>query len=245
VIVRLPGTYAPQHDTELLISTLRASGLAQGRRVLDICTGTGAVALAAAAAGASSVTAVDLSHRAVASARLNSRLGRADIMVRRGDLFAPVVGQRFDLVVCNPPYVPAATQRMPRHRRGRCWDAGCDGRALVDRVCLGVADVLAPGGSILITHTAVIDVQRTIHLLARQGLSAHVAATRLVPFGPVMSARTDLLLARGMIRPGARVEEVVVVQAITLTSAPAAGGTPWGCALQETDSTVVSDRLAG
>jgi release factor glutamine methyltransferase len=183
----------------------------------------------------------------VASARLNSRLGRAGIVVRRGDLFAPVVGERFDLVVCNPPYVPAATQHLPRHRSARCWDAGCDGRALVDRVCLGVADVLAPGGSILVTHTAVIDVGRTLDLLARQGLAAQVVATRQVPFGPVMSARTDLLQARGMIRPGMRAEEVVVVRATALTAPTRSSGLRWMSPLEdgETAAAVDVDRLAG
>ena len=244
--MRLPGTYPPQHDTELLISALRASGLARGGRVLDVCTGTGAVAVAAAAAGASSVTAVDLSHRAVTSAWLNSRLGRAAIVVRRGDLFTPVVGQRFDLVVCNPPYVPAATPRRPRHRIGRCWDAGCDGRALVDRVCLGVPDVLAPGGSILMAHTAIIGVGRTLDLFARQGLAAQVVATRRVPFGPVMRARTELLLAEGMIRPGARAEEVVVVQATALTASTMPLGTSWMNPPEDTQATGLDgDRLAG
>jgi release factor glutamine methyltransferase len=217
--VRLPGTYAPQDDTALLIATLIASGLARGRHVLDICTGTGAVAVAAAAAGARSVTAVDLSHRAVVSARMNSVLMRSCIDVRRGNLFAPIAGETFDLVLCNPPYVPAATDRLPRHLCSRSWDAGRDGRALVDRVCLGVADVLRPGGKILMTHTAVIDADRSCALLDQQGFDARILATRRVPFGPVMNARADLLAAQGMIRPGQRVEELVVLEATLTTTA--------------------------
>ena len=211
--MRLPGTYAPQHDTDLLISALRASGLARGCRVLDICTGTGAVAIAAADMGAASVTAVDLSHRAVMSARVNSLLQRAGMDIRRGDLFAPIAGERFELVVCNPPYVPAARQRLPRHTRGRSWDAGRDGRALVDRVCEGVADVLLPGGTVLLTHSVVIDVGRTVELLSRQGFETRIVASRRVPFGPVMNSRSDLLAAQGLIRWGERDEEVVVVEA--------------------------------
>jgi release factor glutamine methyltransferase len=245
VIARLPGTYAPQDDTALLISTLRESGLACGRRVLDICTGTGAVAVAAAAAGAASVTAVDLSRRAVASARLNSMLARAEIDVRCGDLFAPVAGRTFDLVVANPPYVPAATEKLPRHRNGRSWDGGCDGRALVDRICRGARDVLSTGGMVLMTHTAVIDADHTLGLLAEQGFEARVVARRALAFGPVMRARADLLAARGLIGFDQRVEEIVVVEA-TLPALNAVVGLPQKATAGDTDSRTASqDRLAG
>ena len=79
------------------------------------------------------MTAVDVSARAVLTARLNSALHHARLSVRRGDLFAPVRGRRFGLVLANPPYVPAATDALPRHRAGRSWDAGTDGRAVLDR----------------------------------------------------------------------------------------------------------------
>src|SRR4051812_21821111 len=149
MLLRLPGTYPAQGDTRLLADTLESRGLALGRRVLDVGTGGGALALAAVRAGASAVTAVDLSLRSVLTARLNSRLHRAKVEVRQGDLFAPVLGQRFDLVVANPPYVPAASEMLPRHRAARCWDAGHDGRAVLDRICEGVPDVLSEDGVLL------------------------------------------------------------------------------------------------
>lgn len=211
--MRLPGIYPPQHDTDLLIRALQTSGLASARRVLDMCTGTGAVAVAAAALGASSVTAVDLSHRAVVNAWANSLLRRADVDVRRGDLFAPIAGETFDVLVCNPPYVPAPSERLPRHRRGRSWDGGRDGRTLVDRVCRGAAAVLRPGGTVLLTHTAVIDADRTLDLFSAEGFDTRVVATQQIPFGPVMRARTEVLAARGLIRLDERAEEIIVIAA--------------------------------
>ena len=65
-LVRPPGVYHADSDTSLLIDVLRAGGYAVGRRVLDVGTGTGALALAAARCGAASVTAVHLSLRSVA-----------------------------------------------------------------------------------------------------------------------------------------------------------------------------------
>jgi release factor glutamine methyltransferase len=85
----------------------RAGVVAKSDRVLDVGTGSGLLAISAALAGARHVTAVDLNAAAVLAARLNASLyglaGR--VRVTQGDLFEPVMGQRFDLITCNPPYL--------------------------------------------------------------------------------------------------------------------------------------------
>lgn len=213
MLLRPPGVYRAESDTEMLTEAMRRGGFALGRDVLDIGTGSGALAVAAARSGAESVTAVDLSLRSVVATWLNSRLHGAPVTVHRGDLFAPVAGRRFGLVVANPPYVPAATDALPRHRKARCWDAGPDGRALLDRICAGVPDVLAPDGDVLLVHSAVCDTALTLDALSRVGLVAQVLARATVPFGPVMRARAALLESRGLIRPNQSFEELVVVGA--------------------------------
>jgi release factor glutamine methyltransferase len=221
MLLRPPGVYRAQSDTEVLVDAMTRGGYAVGRHVLDLGTGAGAIALAAARAGAASVTAVDLSLRSVLATRLNClrqrarrRLARSEVAkldVRRGDLFGPVHGRRFDLLVANPPYVPAESDVLPRHRRARCWDAGVDGRALLDRICAGAADAVAPGGHVLVVHSALCGAQRTVDALAAAGFSADVLSRASIPFGPVMRSRAALLEARGLIAPGERVEELVVV----------------------------------
>ncbi len=213
MLLRPPGVYRADGDTWLLIDVMRRGGYAAGRHVLDIGTGAGALALAAARAGAVTVTAVDLSLRSVIATRLNSRLHRAPVTVRRGDLFAPVAGQRFDLIMANPPYVPAATDVLPRHRISRCWDAGLDGRAVLDRICIEGPALLAPDGMLLLVHSAVCDDDTTVSRLADAGLDAEVLARATVPFGPVMRARVTMLQARGLVEPGQRDEELVVIGA--------------------------------
>lgn len=208
---RAPGVYRAQSDTEVLIDVMQRGGYAEGRHVLDVGTGSGAIALAAARAGAASVTAVDLSARSVAAARLNARLAGLDIDIRRGDLFAPLTGRRFDLVVSNPPYVPAATDRLPRHTRARCWDAGVDGRTLIDRICAGAADVLTPDGQILLVHSALCGTQATVDALGDAGFVPSVLSRVTIPFGPVMQGRAAMLEQRGLIAEGERFEELVVV----------------------------------
>lgn len=208
-----PGVYRAEGDTELLIEMTREGGFARGRDVLDVGTGSGALALAAARSGAASVTAVDLSLRSVVTTWLNSRLHGARVAVRRGDLFGPVAGRRFGLVMANPPYVPAESTRLPRHGMGRCWDAGPDGRVLIDRICAEVRHVLAPGGDVLLVHSAICGVDPTLSALERAGLVPRVVTTATVPFGPVMRSRAAMLESRGLIRPGQREEELVVVGA--------------------------------
>jgi release factor glutamine methyltransferase len=209
LLIRPPGVYRVDRDTALLTEVLRDR--VRGRHVLDVGAGTGALAIAAARAGAASVTAVDLSRRSAAATWLNSRLHRAPVSVRCGDLFTPVRGQRFDVVVANPPYVPAPTQDPARYRMARCWDGGHDGRLLLDRLCSGLPDVLTADGTALIVHSEVCGEQATTAAMTAVGLDAGVVARATLPFGPVMQARAALLEGRGLISPGQRSEEIVVV----------------------------------
>jgi release factor glutamine methyltransferase len=124
-----------------------------------------------------------------------------------------VVGKSFDLILANPPYVPAATNMLPRHRITRCWDGGLDGRAVLDRICTGGPALLVLGGLMLLVHSAVCDDDVTLRRLAGAGLHAEVLARATVPFGPVMRLRAAMLEARGLVQPGQRDEELVVIGA--------------------------------
>jgi release factor glutamine methyltransferase len=212
MLLRPPGVYRAESDTAVMIDAMRRGGYAACRHVLDVGTGSGAIALAAARAGAASVTAVDLSLRSVLAARANSLVHGAGIDVRHGDLFAAVRGRTFDLVVANPPYVPAATAVLPRHRKARCWDGGVDGRTVLDRICAGAADAVAPGGHVLLVHSVLCGPQATIDALTASGFTASVLSRATIPFGPVLRARAAMLEARGLIDPGQRTEELVVVE---------------------------------
>jgi release factor glutamine methyltransferase len=210
LLLRPPGVYRVDHDTHLLADAL--GDRVRDRSVLDVGTGTGALALAAARAGAAEVTAVDLSRRSALAARLNARLHRAPVTVHRGDLFEPVRGRRFDVVIANPPYVPARRRTPARYTLARCWDAGHDGRLLLDRIANGLPDVLAPGGRALLVHSAVCGERETLDSLTAAGMDAAVVARAVIPFGPVMRARAALMVRRGLIEPGQGVEEIVVVE---------------------------------
>jgi release factor glutamine methyltransferase len=178
---------------------------------LELCTGSGAVALEMAAAGAG-VTAIDVSRRSVATVRLNAVLRGLRVRALRGSLFAPVAGETFDLIATNPPYVPAPTDDLPEHGARRAWDAGRDGRALIDPICDGAAAHLKPGGSILIVHSSLCGTDATLTRLRAAGLNAEVVARHRGPLGPLMLARVEQLEAGGALQPGEREEDLVVIR---------------------------------
>ena len=209
-LTRLPGVYRPQHDTSLLAGALTEAGISPGASVLDIGCGTGALSIAAARTRPRSITAVDVSRRAVVAALVNTALRGVRAEVRHGDAFDTVAGRTFDLVLANPPYVPGKRAR-PRGRH-RAWDAGVDGRAVLDRLCANAPLLLAPGGSLLVVHSGLCDEDRTLHQLRGGGLKALVVVRADVPFGPVMRARRWELLELGLIEPGQKTEELVVIR---------------------------------
>lgn len=213
LLMRLPGVYRAQHDTSLLRFVLRRFGRAAGRSVLDVGSGTGALGIEAFRAGAASVTSVDLSRRSVLTSWLNTRLHGIPATVRQGDLFAPVLPRRFDLVLANPPYVPAPALLPPRHRMARCWDAGPDGRFLLDRICAGAPSVLSEDGVLLLVQSELADEQATLDRLEKAGLVPAVLARGRIPFGPVLRSRAPALRARGLLAPDQTEEELVVIEA--------------------------------
>lgn len=207
-----PAVYVPQEDTYLLAEALRDEGVGPDMDVLDVGTGSGALALLAARMGAR-VTATDISWRAVAAARVNAARTRQRIRVCHGDLATPLRGRRFDLVLSNPPYVPTPQPRPPAGGADRAWNAGHDGRQIVDRVCAGAPHVLAPDGVLLMVHSALCGVERTLRRLSRAGLTGTVTHREYVPFGPVIGERLPWLRARGLVEEGEEKEELVVIRA--------------------------------
>lgn len=212
-LVKPPGVYRPQGDSYLLRDTLLTAPVPAGASVLDLGTGTGLLAVAAARSGAGRVCAVDTSRRAVLAARCNARLRGQPVHVRHGDLRRPPPGGPFDVVTANPPYVPCPRAGAGAGRRARAWDAGDDGRLYLDPLCRMMPGLLAPGGTFLLVHSVLCGPQRTLRLLREAGLKAAVVARRRQPFGPVLDARAPWLEERGLIAPGQREEELVVVRA--------------------------------
>jgi release factor glutamine methyltransferase len=217
--IRVPcGVYAPQEDSALLIDALRATGRVPGSRVADLCSGSGVVALAAAAEGAASVAAFETSRRAVACARANAAAVGLDLKVHRGSWSRAVEFKPFDLITCNPPYVPfdedADEEPIPADAGPEtAWNAGRDGRQVLNPLCERAPQLLADGGTILIVHSEFADVDSTVNGLRASGLHANVVAEQWIPFGPVLKARARWLEHVGLLEAGRRQERLAVVRA--------------------------------
>jgi release factor glutamine methyltransferase len=202
----------PPNDSLLLASQLRQEALKQDASVLDLCSGSGILAIVAAQCGASRVTAVDISRRAVFATRLNARLNRVQVNAVRGNLFDAVPGQRFDLIASNPPYLPSASDELPDGGAHRAWDAGWRGRAFLDRICAEAHNHLTPGGVLLLVHSSLSGEQETVRELSARGYEVRIAARRRGPLGPRMRARAPMLRERGLLS-GGDCEDLVVVRA--------------------------------
>lgn len=146
------------HIAELVPDGLRAWVPPGGpRRVLDLCTGSGCLAiLAALAYPRARVDASDVSAAALAVARRNLaayRLGRR-VRIVRSDLFAALGPARYDLILCNPPYVPAREmRRLPpeyRYEPALALGSGADGIDFVRRLLAQAHRHLAPRGALVV-----------------------------------------------------------------------------------------------
>ena len=205
-----PGVYRPQTDTRLLGRAMRREGVGAETDVLDLGTGSGMLAVEAARLGGR-VTAVDISWRAVAATWLNAMLNGQTLSVCHGDLATAVPDRRFDLVISNPPYVPAPGP-LPTRGRARAWDAGTNGRLLIDRICDTAPRVLRPTGTLLMVHSHLCGTGTTLTRLTEAGLRAEVVDRARLPFGRVLRSRLSWLREQGLTADGTT-EELVVIRA--------------------------------
>jgi release factor glutamine methyltransferase len=230
-LLPIPGVFQPLSDSWMLAEQLRREPLRPEAAVLDLCAGSGLLAVTAALGGASSA-AVDVSRRALVSVRLNAALNGVRVEALRGDLFGPVAGRRFDLIVSNPPYLPAPEPAVPRRGPARAWDAGLRGRHFLDRICAEVAGYLKPGGALLLIHSSVCGEEETLSALAGRGLAPSVAFRHRGPLGPRLGGRVDWLREQGLLLEHDQ-EDVIIVRAPApariprrSAMAPPAGGVP-------------------
>lgn len=159
-----PGVLIPRPDTETLVENVlqmaRHTVGMDSPRVLDLCTGSGCIALAIAQnLKSANVIASDISDKAAALAQRNAeRLGLAErVRVLKGDLFEPlsqlVDVQPFDLIVSNPPYIPAAQiPQLDRNVRDyeplAALDGGLDGLTIHRRILAEAPQRVVSGGRI-------------------------------------------------------------------------------------------------
>jgi release factor glutamine methyltransferase len=152
-----PDVLDPRPDTETLVDWALEILAARppGAAVVDLGTGSGAVALAIRHRQADAqVSAVDLSPAALAVARTNGERLGLPVCWRLGAWFAPVAGDRFDLVVSNPPYIAEGDMHLPtlRHEPTLALTSGADGLDAIRHLIADAPAHLHPGGWLLLEH---------------------------------------------------------------------------------------------
>ncbi len=171
-LVVLPDVFNPKllRSGQFLVSALRrADLLPSGSRVLDLGSGSGACGIAAARRGCQ-VVAVDINPSAIRCTRMNALLNDVQIEVRHGDLFAPVEGERFDVVLFNPPYYRGA----PRSQLDHAWRS----LDVPERFAAELSSHLTTAGSALVVLSSDGDPASFLLNLGRESLSYTVVAER-------------------------------------------------------------------
>ncbi len=145
----------PRPETELLVEAALGA-LPEEGALLDLCTGSGCVAVTVALERPRArVVAVDLSAEALALARENAEALGARVELLQGDLYQPLPPElRFDVVAANPPYVPSpevpALARELSHEPALALDGGEAGLTVTSRVVAGAPARLVPGGTLVV-----------------------------------------------------------------------------------------------
>ena len=145
-----PRALIPRNDTEALCEEALRH-IRPGGRVLDLCTGTGALGIAIKKLCPKAiVTATDISEAALSLAEENARNLQADVRFLQGDLFAPVSGEEFEVIVSNPPYIPEALrghlQAEVEKEPALALFAGEDGLDFYRRIAREAPSRLSPQG---------------------------------------------------------------------------------------------------
>jgi release factor glutamine methyltransferase len=169
-----PAVLIPRPETELLVEAALERVPAHAPcRVLELATGSGCVAVAIARhRPRATMTATDRSPDALAVARDNADRHGADIELVESDWFAALAGRRFELIVCNPPYIaegdPHLAEGDLRFEPRAALVAGADGLACIRLITEQARAHLAPGGGLLLEHGHV-QAARCRTLLAQAG----------------------------------------------------------------------------
>lgn len=144
----------PRNDTEAVCEETLAH-IKGKMQVLDVCTGTGALGIAIKKLRPGcDVTLADLSEDALSLAKENALRLQADVRILQGDLFAPVAGERFHVIVSNPPYIPSGLQgklqKEVEKEPAMALFAGEDGLSFYRRIAREAPEYLKENGVLVL-----------------------------------------------------------------------------------------------
>jgi release factor glutamine methyltransferase len=191
-VFRVPDGVQPPKAGSLFFC--RHLAVRPGERVLEIGGGLGLAAVLMARAGAH-VVATDVVPGAVEIMRANAALNAVALDVRLGDCYAPVAGERFDLVCSNPPQMPTPPGRGREDATAAADNGGVDGWEILDRIIAGAPAHLAPGGRLVTTIFAFLGLKSAFARLERVGLVPRIVGSERQSFPRIGYERLEHLRA--------------------------------------------------
>lgn len=143
----------PRQDTEVLVEQV-LKRITEGAKILDLCTGSGCIAISIAKLAGASVTATDISEKALAVAERNARENGVCVHFYKGDLYQALpTDKKYDIIVSNPPYIrtdviETLETEVKDFEPRIALDGTADGLAFYRRIIAGADEYLKPGGLI-------------------------------------------------------------------------------------------------
>jgi release factor glutamine methyltransferase len=191
-VFRIPDGVQPPKAGSLFFC--RHLAVRRGERVLEIGAGLGLAAVLAARDGAQ-VVATDIVPAAVECIRANAALNGVAVDARLGDIYAPVAGERFDLVASNPPQMPTPSGRERADATAAADNGGLDGWEILDRIIAGAPSHLVPGGRLVFTIFAFLGCKAAFAKCEAAGLRPRVVASEMQGFPRIGFERLEHLRA--------------------------------------------------
>ncbi len=216
-----PGVLIPRPETELLVHEALKKIKKANPKILDLCTGTGAIALALAKnLPGSDVTGVDISEAALSWAEKNRVLnGIENARFLKGDLFAPVKGIRFDLITANPPYIKGTVMKelAPEIKD---WEPevaltpGPEGLEIIEKIIASARDYLMPGAPLLIEIAGGTDPEILKGLAETSGLRFEAVLKDYAGMERIFMAKRRADKKKGALRPPFKLLRILKLERI-------------------------------
>lgn len=169
-----PEVYEPAEDTFLFAENL---DIKRTDEVLEIGTGTGLIAVYAAQR-TRRVVATDINEHAVKCALKNTIANRTyNLELKEGNLFEPVAGEKFDLILFNTPYLPTSEEEQLDDELNAAFDGGLDGRETINAFLDQVKDYLNEEGRVQLVQSSLSDNDKTLAKMEELGFDAEITAS--------------------------------------------------------------------
>jgi len=205
-----PHVYPPQSDTFLLLEHL---DIKKNESVLELGVGCGLIALCLAKK-AKEIIGIDVNPYAIKNARHNAFINGIDnVHFINGNLYEPVCDMQFDLIYANPPYVPTPPDWIEIDIIETAWNAGCDGRKILDSILAGTNEHLRVNGRIVLVQSSLADIPKTIENLESNGFETRILAEKKEKLGTISMGRLKWLKKLGVLFDNLYYERLAVIEA--------------------------------